>query len=123
MPEPKAPDESSTNASPASRTGLVLAAVYLLFAALLFHEALTCVGWVCDLVSLPVVLPFGWPIAWLTDQLHGIVPIPGHTVTAHLRNWYFILPTALANVLFYYWLGRQIERLVRRLLRGGAVPR
>lgn len=120
MLEPKVPDGSSTRTS---RAGLVLAAVYLLLATLLFHEALTCVGWVCDLVSLPVVLPFGWPIAWLTDRLHGIFPIPGHTVTAHLRNWYFILPTALANTLFYYWLGRQLERLVRRLLRRGVVPR
>lgn len=74
-----------------------------------------CTGWVCDLVALPAIFPLGFPIAWLTDWVDSRFQIPGHTPTSHLRNWYFILPTLVANAVFYYWLGKLIEILIRRL--------
>lgn len=103
------------NACWKSRIGWAFVAAYLILASLLFHQALTCTGWVCDLVALPVVFPLGFPISWLTDWVHAYLPIPGHTPSFHLRNWYFILPTASANALFYYWVGRQLQKLRNRL--------
>jgi hypothetical protein len=99
-----------------STTGWVLVTGYLVLAAFLFHEARTCTGWVCDLVALPAIVPFGFPIAWLTDWVHVFFPIPRHIPSFHLGNWYFILPTVLANAVFYFWLGRQFGKLAKLVL-------
>jgi len=104
-----------------SPTGWALLTAYLIPAGLLFYRALTCTGWVCDLVALPVAIPLGLPIAWLTDWIHAQVEIPGHIKSFHFRNTYFILPTVAANAILYYWVGRQIERLIRRW-RGRSRP-
>jgi hypothetical protein len=85
-------------------------------ACLLFYQAFTCSGWVCDLVSLPAVFPLGFPIAWLTDWIDAWWHIPGHVPTFHLRNWYFILPTLIANAIFYYWLGKCLGILAYRVV-------
>ena len=106
-----------------SRTGWAFVTAYLILAGLLFHQALTCTGWVCDLVALPVAFPLGFPIAWLIDWIHSLFVIPGHTSSFHLRNWYFILPTVLANAIFYYWAGRQLEKSANRLLQRSAKRR
>lgn len=90
-----------------------MAAGYLVTAAVLFTRARTCAGWACDLVALPVVFPFGFPIAWLID----VLAIPGYPATPNLRVGYFIVPTMLANACFYFGLGRAIERLADRLQR------
>ena len=88
-----------------SRTGWTLVATYLLVAGITWYEAFTCTGWVCDLVALPGIFPMGFPIAWLTGWIN------------HLREWYFIVPTVLANSLFYYWLGHLLGGLFNRLRR------
>lgn len=93
--------------------------IYLVLAFVSFREALTCTGWVCDLVALPAIFPLGFPIAWLTDWLDSLFYIPGHTPTFHLRNWYFILPTVFANAFFYFFLGWLLHRLVKHLRSSG----
>lgn len=97
-------------------------ATYLILAGFLFHDALTCVGWVCDLVALPVVLPLGFPIAWLFDGIDYLFVLPDLT-TGLLRKWRFILPTVLGNAVFYFWAGWQLEKLVTRLHRRSATKR
>lgn len=100
-----------------SRTGWAFAVAYLILAGFLFHQALTCRDWVCDLVALPVAIPLGFPIAWLIDRIDFFVQIPGHVRGSPLRNWYFILPTVSANAIFYFWAGRLLETSASRLLR------
>lgn len=100
-----------------SKAGWAFLVAYLVLAAVLFHEALTCTGWVCDLAAIPAMVPLGFPIAWITDGLDRIFVFPGHVPSFHLRNWYFILPTVVANSLFYFWLGRQAGRLFGWLSR------
>lgn len=100
-----------------SRTGWAFVVAYLILAALLFYQALTCRDWVCDLVALPVALPLGFPISWLIDRIDFYFQIPGHVRSSHFRNWYFILPTVSANTIFYFWAGRLLETSASRLLR------
>ncbi len=88
-----------------SRTGWNLVATYILLAAVVWYEAFTCSGWVCDLAALPGVFPLGFPIAWLTGW------------TSHLQESYFIGPTVLSNSVFYYWLGHLLVGLVDHLRR------
>ena len=73
----------------AARTGFgwMLATAYIVFAGIAFGRALTCSGWVCDLVALPAIFPLGVPFAWFIDWLDWLYTIPGHTRTFHLRNW------------------------------------
>ena len=108
------------NAFVKSRTGWVLVVAYLAFAALLFGQASTCTGWLCDLVALPVALPLGLPVAWLIDWIHWMQPIPGHIPSVHFGNAYFILPTVAANAVLYFLAGHLIEASVRRWRRGRA---
>jgi hypothetical protein len=105
----------STEKRGRSRTGIILMSLYLIAGCILFYEAYTCTGFLCDLVALPVVFPLGFPIAWITDGIDYMFQIPGHVPTFHFRNWYFIVPTLLANTFFYYWLGRFSEKTVRRV--------
>lgn len=105
------------NAFVKSRTGWVLVVAYLAFAALLFGQASTCTGWLCDLVALPVALPLGLPVAWLIDWIHWMQPIPGHIPSVHFGNAYFILPTVAANAVLYFLAGHLIEASVRRWRR------
>lgn len=100
-----------------SPTACLLLAVYLALACLLFHEALTCTGWACDLVALPVALPLGLPLAWLFNGLDSLFILPDLSAGL-MRKWHFILPTVAANAVFYFWVGRQLEKLIRWLLRG-----
>lgn len=100
-----------------SRTGWALVAAWLLLAGVLWYQAFSCTGWVCDLVALPAIFPLGFPIAWVTDWIDQLFQIPGHTPTSHIRNGYFIVPTVLANSAFYYGLGHLLGGLVNRLRR------
>ncbi len=106
-----------------SWTGWAFMATYLILAGFLFHQALSCRGWVCDLVALPAAFPFGFPVAWLIDWIDYMFRIPGHTPTFHFSNWYFIIPTVLINAVFYYWIGKQLEALLKHLLRRSAKQR
>jgi hypothetical protein len=105
----------------ASRTGWVFLVAYLVLAGYLFHEALTCSDWVCDLVALPAAFPLGILIAWLYDGIDYLFVLP-HLTGGLLHRWHFILPTVLANAVFYFWAGRQIEKLLRRLFSPSAKP-
>jgi hypothetical protein len=95
--------------------GIILMAAYLVIGCILFYEALTCSGWLCDLAAMPAIFPLGFPIAWITDWINYMYNIPGHVPTFHFRNWYFIVPTMLANAVFYYWLGSLAGRLIRKI--------
>jgi hypothetical protein len=101
-----------------SKCGWGFSAGYVALAGFLFYQAFTCSGWVCDLVALPAAFPLGFPIAWVTDTIDSWFLIPGHTPTFHLRNWYFIIPTVIANAIFYYWLGKLVGGLAQRFLFG-----
>lgn len=107
---------------PGSRLGWAVAVTYVGLAAFLFYRALTCTGWVCDLVALPAAFPLGFPIGWLIDWIDFRLPIPGHTPTFHFRNWYYIIPTVITNAVFYYWTGKLVATLVRRLRAGASKP-
>lgn len=98
-----------------SKGGWALLVAYVAFAGYSFYRALACTGWACDLVALPATIPFGFPIGWLTDWIDFTFAIPGHTPTFHFRNWYFIIPTVTANAVFYYWVGKRLEALIRKL--------
>ena len=106
-----------------SKCGWLFSVSYVSMASLLFYKALTCSGWVCNLVALPAVFPFGFPIAWLTDWIDAWLHIPGHVPTFHLRNWYYIVPTVVANSCFYYWLGKLLCVLVHKFIVGRAGSR
>jgi len=98
-----------------SRAGWFLVVIYLIVAFFSFWEALTCTGILCDLAALPAVIPLGLPVAWFTDWIDYLFSIPGHVPSFHFRNWYFIIPTVIANSVFYYWLGSFSVKLFRRL--------
>lgn len=102
-----------------SKCGWLFSIGYVVVASILFYQALTCSGWGCDLVALPAAFPLGFPIAWLTDWIDSWFLFPGHTPSFHLRNWYFIIPTLIANSLFYYWLGKFIGVVTHKVLSGG----
>ncbi|QTF93726.1 hypothetical protein [Halomonas sp. BM-2019] len=99
-----------------SKCGWLLSACYIAMAGILFYQALTCSGWMCDLVALPTVFPLGFPIAWLIDWIDAWWHIPGHVPTFQLRNGYFILPTVIANAIFYYGLGKLLAILAHRVI-------
>ena len=44
---------------PQSKPGCTLAVLYLALAAYFITQAFTCVEWVCDLIELPITIPFG----------------------------------------------------------------
>lgn len=106
-----------------SKCGWGFSVAYVAMAGYLFYRAATCSGWVCDLVALPAAFPLGFPIAWVTDWIDSLFLIPGHAATFHFRNSYFIIPTVMANAVFYYWLGKRLEVWVRRWLSAVKGPR
>ncbi len=93
-----------------SKTGLCLATLYASAAAILFHNAMTCTGWVCDFVAFPVFLPAGeiywWPFSGKLDY----VPDP-------MRRWEFVIPAAITNIVIYYGVGSLIGGGFRRLFQ------
>lgn len=101
-----------------SKCGWLFSFGYFAVASMLFYQANTCSGWVCDLVALPAAFPLGFPIAWLTDWVDSWFSIPGHTPSFHFRNWYFIVPTLIANSIAYYWLGKLIAVVTHRVWSG-----
>ncbi len=107
------------NAYRKSRTAWVLMASYVILAGPLFYQAFTCTRWVCDFLALPAAVPLGFPIAGMFEAIDYVFVMPDLT-TGILRRWYFILPTVLANAIFYFWAGWQLEKLVTRLLRRSA---
>ena len=82
---------------------------------MLFYQAYTCSGWVCDLVAVPAAFPLGFPIAWITDWIDSWFSIPGHIPSFHFRNWYFMVPTLIANSIAYYWLGKWVAVVTHKV--------
>lgn len=79
----------------------------------LFYQAFTCEGWVCDSVALPAAVPVGLLVVPLLDWLDAVFVLPYGT--AYLRNAYVVVPVVLGNMLFYYWLGAMIPGLASRV--------
>ena len=88
-----------------SQTGLSFVLAYVAIAAYMFHDAMTCIGWVCDLGAIFVFPPAGeiywWPFS-------GQVPNP-------MRRWEFVIPAALTNMVIYYFLGNVVGAVLRKL--------
>jgi hypothetical protein len=101
---------------PQSKPGCTLAVLYLVLAAYFITQAFTCVEWMCDLVELPITIPFG--LLFLAI-LHWLDPVFffGSITYAPFRNWFFIVPTVAVNALIYYWLGIGIDKIISRFWR------
>lgn len=98
-----------------STTGWVFAGLYGIAAAVLFYRASACTGWVCDLVALPAVVPSGFVVGPLLEWLDSVYLFPGYSPSAALRSPYFIVPTVLGNLVFFYGLGALAARGAKRL--------
>ena len=98
---------------PRSKTGWILVVLYLLLAAYFVTQAFTCMDWLCDLIELPITIPFG--LLFLAI-LHWLDPVFffGSITYAPFRNWFFIVPTVAVNTFIYYWLGVGIEKIISR---------
>ena len=93
-----------------SRTGWGFATVYLVAALFLFHYAMTCHDWMCDLAAVPVFFPGGL-IPWLPfSGRFDYVPDP-------MRRWAFVIPAVLLNLGIYYLIGFAIGAGGRKLYR------
>lgn len=71
---------------------------------------MTCVGMLCDLVAFAVFLPAGY-IYWLpfSGQLN-YVPDP-------MREWKFVIPAVITNLVFYYFLGYVVSAAFREVFQ------
>lgn len=107
-----------------SRTGWIFCAFYLIAAVILFGEAVTCTGWDCDLVAIPVHLPMGY-FCYMLYQFSGLEFIFGPET--FLSPTKFIVPTILMNALFYYFIGYAasvgVIKLKNELSRGNSTDR
>jgi hypothetical protein len=92
-----------------SKTGWIFVAIYLVAAFFLFRDALTCGGMLCDLPAIFVFLPAGEVYYVVSNFLFGYDPGP-------FREWRFIIPSVLTNVVLYYFLGRLMGWLTMRFL-------
>jgi hypothetical protein len=101
---------------PKSKFGWVFVAFYTAVDSLLVYLAFTCTGWMCDLVELPAVIPFGILYLGLLRLLNPLFRF-GSITYAPFTNWYFIVPTFLGNSVIFYWLGVGIGKLCTKLLR------
>lgn len=102
-----------------STTSTVLVVAYLALAVVAFHHARTCTGWVCDLGALPAALPLGLPIAWLFEWADLRIVLPSGVAPVTFRTWSFIVPTVVANVVFYHGIGRLLDAAARRIRARG----
>ena len=105
---------------PKSKLGWAFAIVYLILASVLVYQALTCTGWVCDLVEFPAAIPFGLIYLVVLQRLDPIFFF-GSITYAPFRNWAFIVPTLIGNSLFYYWLGLGIAKVCAKLFKKASV--
>jgi hypothetical protein len=103
-------------ALPKSKFGWVFVAFYTAVDSVLVYLAFTCTGWMCDLVELPAVIPFGILYLGLLRLLNPLFRF-GSITYAPFTNWYFIVPTFLGNSVIFYWLGVGIGKLCTKLLR------
>lgn len=94
--------------------GWTFIAIYLVIATLMFYDAKTCAEMLCDLAALPALFPFGFLFYWLVDSNYFSYPTSSGLPGDHLRSWYFILPTVVANSVFYYWAGRMLATLAHK---------
>jgi hypothetical protein len=99
---------------PKSKIGRVFVVIYLVAASFLIYLAFTCSGWVCDVVELPVTIPFGFLWLILLQWLDPIFAF-GSITYAPFKNWFFIIPTLVGNSVIFYWLGVGIGKLCIKL--------
>lgn len=101
--------------SPRSKTGCALAALYAVGAAVLFYQAITCTGWLCHVVAVPAMVPFGVVLSLLIDWLDRLFLFPGYSPDALILSPYYIVVTVLGNMAFYYGLGAMMAAGWKRL--------
>jgi hypothetical protein len=104
-------------ALPKSKLGLTLVIVYLGFAAFFDYLALTH----SDYAGFFPAIPFGLVYLGILQWLNPIFQW-GSLTYAPFRNWWFIVPTTLGNVIVYYWLGIGISHVYRRVARSPRPP-
>lgn len=117
--------DSSTLPSPSplrSKPAWAFTGIYLLGAAVLFREALTCDPIACDLVALPVALPAGLFLSPLLDWIHFFFPIPVYDPASPLREPLFIGLAVMANSLVYFGAGVLLSRWIHRRRRRAHPP-
>lgn len=117
--------EPSNQARPSpfrSRLAWTFSALYLLAAAVIFREALTCTTIACDLVAIPVALPTGLVLSPLLDWIHFFLPIPTYDPSNSLRDPLFIGLVVTANTLFYFGAGVLLSRWIYRRRRRAHPP-
>ncbi len=102
---------------PKSRIGWAFVGVYWLLSSFLIYLAFTCSGWLCDMVELPVAVPFGFLYLALLKGLNPIFAF-GAISYAPFRNWFFIVPTLAGNSIIFYWLGAGVGKMYKRFFRG-----
>lgn len=95
-----------------SKSGALFAALYLMPAAFLFREALTCGTMLCDLVAFPVFVPAGL-VYWLPFSKLG----PLTYVPNPMSQWRFVIPTMVTNLVSYYFLGWGVGTVARKWFR------
>ena len=94
-----------------SKTGLIFAALYTAAAMYLFHEAMTCIGIACDLLAFFVWLPAGY-IYWF--PFSGVF---GNYVPNPMSRWEFVIPTAVSNIVVYYFFGSAVGAGFRKFVK------
>ena len=104
---------------PKSKLGWVLVVLYLAGSSVLIYQALTCTGWVCDIVEFPAAIPFGLLYLLLLRALNPIFAF-GSITYAPFTNWFFIIPMLVGNSVVYYWIGVGIGKLGAKLAGRGA---
>jgi hypothetical protein len=99
-----------------SKGGSCLSLVYIIAAILLFHDAMTCGGLLCDLSALLVWLPAGilyFTAYNLLDKWFVFGDIGATAAPA--RQWLFIIPTVITNAVIYYFIGYGISAALTKV--------
>ena len=103
---------------PKSKTGLVIATLYFIFASILSYDAYTCSGWLCDLVALPTLFPFGFIylmlLRWL-DTIYVFGPLFSDITNVPFRFLAYLIPTLLVNTIIFYWFGVVVGKAYRKI--------
>jgi len=92
-----------------SKTGWAFAAAYMIAVFVLFWNAFTCMGMLCDLPAVFVFAPAGLAYYPAANFLFGYIIDP-------FREWGLIIPSVLTNVTLYYYVGYLIGWVARGFL-------
>jgi hypothetical protein len=92
-----------------SKTGIVLAAAYLIATVAMYYAVLTCKdGFFCGIIALPAMLPSGFIYSRL---------LAGHVSSPAILQWQIVVPVAATNTVLYYLLGWTIGAMLGRLFK------